>query len=64
MGSAALAFCYSSLLLYASCTVYKNDSQRSYRLLATLAGHMVVLLTLITTPRRSPLERFGLNVSC
>ena len=42
----------------------KNDSQRSYRLLATLAGYMVVSLTLITTARRSPLERFGLNVSC
>ena len=49
---------------YASCTVYKNDSQRSYRLLATLAGYMVVSLTVFTTARRSPLERFGLNVSC
>ena len=35
--------------LYASCTVYKNDSRRSYWLLATLAGYMVVSLTLITT---------------
>ena len=50
--------------LYASYSVYKNDSQRSYRLLATLAGCLVVSLTLITTARRSPLERFGLNVSC
>ena len=49
---------------YASCTVYKNDSQRSYRLLATLAGYLIVSLTLITTARRSPLERFGLNASC
>ena len=50
-------------LLYASCTAHKNDSQRSYRLLATLAGYMVVSLTLMTTARPSPLERFGLNVS-
>ena len=49
---------------YTSCTVYENDNQRSYRLLATLAGYLVVSLTLITTARRSPLERFGLNVSC
>ena len=50
--------------LYASCTVYKNDAQRSYRLLATLAGYQVVSLTLIITARRSPRKRFGLNVSC
>ena len=43
---------------------YKHYSQRSYRLLATLAGYMVVSLTLVTTARCSPLERFGLNVSC
>ena len=30
---------------YASCTVYKNDSQRSYRLLATLTGYLVVSLS-------------------
>ena len=51
-------------LEYTSCTAYKNDSQRSYRPLATLAGYLIVLLTLITTARRSPLERFGLNASC
>ena len=50
--------------VYASSTVYKNDGQRSYRLLATLAGYQVVSLTLIITARRSPRERFGLNVSC
>ena len=50
--------------LYTSCTVYKNDSQRSYRLLATVAGYQVVSLTLIITARCSPRERFGLNVSC
>ena len=30
--------CLEHLTLYASCNVYKNDSQRSYRLLATLAA--------------------------
>ena len=54
--------CFVEYTLVAPFT--KNDSQRSYRLLATLAGYMVVSLTLITTARRSPLERFGLNVSC
>ena len=50
--------------IYASCTVYKNGSQHSYRVLATLAGYQVVSLILIIIARRSPRARFSLNVSC
>ena len=46
--------------LYACSTVWK----RLLAVLVTLAEYLVVSLILITTARRSPVERFGLNVSC
>ena len=46
-------------MMYASCTVYKMSALVS--LPATLAEYLVVLLTIIETARRSPLEHFGLN---
>ena len=42
----------------------KKTISAPYRRLATLSGYLAVSLTLITTARRSPLEHFGLNVSC
>ena len=51
-------------VLYASCTVYENDNERPLSAAGDLSRALFVSLTLITTACRSPLERFGLNVSC